>query len=189
MASNNMATVPTYPPALYAKGNSFVFPRGGALPSRCVKCGTSATDPSLKQIFSWHHPALYLLALFGLFPYAIVAAIVQKRIKLNIPLCDAHKSIRTKRLWIGAVLLLTCIPVPWVVASHTIKDDGTAFVVGLLLGLGMFVTGIMFTVCESPLRAIRIGLDSAEFTGACPEFLASLGATPNVQAKVSAAGV
>jgi len=189
MASNNMATVPTYAPTPYAKGNSFVFPRGSVLPSRCVKCAASATEPPLKKSFSWHHPALYFLALFGLFPYAIVAAIVQKRIELNIPLCEAHKSIRTKRLWIGAVLLLTCIPVPWVIASHTIKDDGTAFCVGFLLGIGMFVTGIMFTVCESPLRATCIGLDSAEFTGACPEFLASLGDTPNVQAKVSAAGV
>jgi hypothetical protein len=154
-----------------------------------VKCANPATEPSLKKIFSWHHPALYFLVLLGFFPYAIVASIIRKKIKLNVPLCDEHKSIRTKRLWIGAVLLLTCIPVPWWLASHFIRDYGTAFWVGFLFGIGMFVAGVMFTVCESPLQAKRIGLDSAEFTGACPEFLASLRAAPIAQSSVQGAGV
>jgi len=174
MDSNKPETLPTCTPdrALlpYAEGNSFVVPRGGVLPSRCVKCANTSTEPSLKKTFSWHHPALYLLLLLGLFPYAIVASIIRKKIKLTVPLCGAHKAIRTKRLRTGVVLLLTCIPLPWVLAAYLIKDEGTAFCVGALLGVGMFVTGIMLTICESPLRAKRIGLDSAEFTGACPEF-------------------
>jgi hypothetical protein len=176
-------------PVPYAEGNGLVVPRDAILPRRCVKCANTATEPWLQKTFSWHHPALYFLLLLGLFPYAIVAAIIRKKIKLAVPLCDAHKSIRKKRLWTGALLLFTCIPVPWVLASYTIKDAGVAFCIAALLGAGMFVAGVMFTVCESPLRATHIGLDSAKFKGACPDFLASLRAAPNVKAEVRAAGM
>lgn len=171
-------------PVPYAEGNGFVVPRDAILPSRCVKCAKTAAEPWLEKTFSWHHPALYFLLPLGLFPYAIVATIIRKKIKLAVPLCDAHKSIRKKRLWMGALLLLMCIPVPWALASYIIEDAGVAFCIAALLGTVMFVAGVMFTVCESPLRATRIGSASAEFKGACPDFLASLRAAPNVKAEV-----
>jgi len=153
--------------------DTFVVPRGAVLPSRCVKCGNMPTKPWLEKTFSWHNPALLFLLFLGLWPYVIVAAIVQKKINLAVPLCDACKASRKKRLRIGMVLLLTCIPVPWAL-TYLIKDAGTATLSAILVGVVMFVAGLMFTVFESPLRATHIGRDSAEFKGACPDFLASL---------------
>jgi hypothetical protein len=151
----------------------FVIPRGAVLPSRCVKCGNTPTEPWLEKTFSWHNPALLFLLFLGLWPYVIVAALVQKKIKLAVPLCDACMVSRKKRLRIGIALLLTCIPVPWAI-TYLINGAETAILSAILLGVVMFVAGLMFTVFESPLRATRIGRDSAEFKGACPDFLASL---------------
>ncbi len=165
-------------------GDRFVVPRGAVLPSRCVKCANTPSDPWLQKTFSWHSPALLFLLFLGLWPYVIVAAIVQKKIKLAVPLCDLCKASRRRRLPIGAALLLTCVPVPWAF-SYLIKDPGTAILSAILLGVVMFVAGLMFTVFESPLRATHIGRDSAEFKGACPDFLANLQIQPRSHAFVA----
>lgn len=157
----------------------FVVPRGATLPSLCVKCGRVPSQPWLKKTFSWHSRALLLLLFLGLWPYVIVALIVQKKIKLAVPLCDVCKASRKKRLRIGTVLLLTCIPIPGAII-YSANDVGMATLYAILLGVVMLVAGLMLTLFESPLQPTHIGKESAEFKGACPEFLAALpvGAPP-----------
>lgn len=155
----------------YADGRSFVVPRDAVLPSRCVKCGNPPADPWLRKTFSWHHPALYVLLISPIL-YVIAALIVRKTIRVSVPLCRAHRTIRRKRLWIGAILLLTCIPLPWALAAYIGNDAGVE--VAGFAGVAMFIIGLVFVAIASPLRPVRIETYRAVFKGACDEFLASL---------------
>jgi|SRR5271155_2464363 len=159
------------PRGVYAAGNLVVVRRGSILPARCVKCGNTPTDPWPKISFSWHHPGYYLFIITPLI-YVIVALIVRKTIKLSIPLCKAHKSIRTKRLWTATVLLVGCIPVPSILGVYVDNDA----IVGALvwLGIGMFIAGLFFLVSATPLKTASISSEGAEFLGACREFLDGL---------------
>lgn len=158
-------------PYPYAIGRKLVVPRDSVLPGQCVKCANSASEPWLRKTFSWHHPAIYILLISPIL-YIIVALIVRKRVNLAVPLCEAHKSIRRKRLWTAAVLLLGCIPLPIWLATYINNDaaDGLA----ILIGIAMFIVGLVFLVYAAPVRAIHIGPNSAEFVGASPKFLAAL---------------
>ena len=158
-------------PRAYAIGDKFVIPRDAVLPNRCLKCENAPTDPWLTKTFHWHHPALCFLLLQPLI-YVIVALIVRKKIELALPLCDVHKSIRKRRLWIGWGLLLACIPLPSGLAASVENDTATGL--AIILGFGMFLAGLVFIACSSPLRVTRIRSDSAEFKGASRDFLANL---------------
>lgn len=162
---------PLLSPRPYAVGKRLIVPRDAVLPDRCVKCANPPAEPWLRKTFSWHHPGIYVLIISPIL-YIIVALIVRKRVKLAVPLCDAHKSIRRKRLWTAAVLLLGCIPLPIWMAAYINNDAADA--VAILLGVTMFIVGLVFLLYGSPLRATYIGPNSAEFAGASPKFLAAL---------------
>lgn len=165
------------PTNVHAIGSHFVVPPGGVLPNRCVKCGGKPSDPWLNLTFSWHHPLLYFLLISPII-YVIVAAVVVKRVTLAVPLCAVHKSIRKKRLWTGWVLLILCIPLPVAMASYIGNDAATTLAVWI--GLALFIVGIGFLRAAAALRATHIG-PSAEFRGACPEFLDSMQQAPEYE--------
>jgi hypothetical protein len=168
--SNYPLTMPPQQEA-YAEGNVLVVPRGAALPPYCVKCA-GAPQRWLQKKFYWHEPLLYLLILAGVLIYAIVSLIVRKQVQLAVPLCEAHDSARKTKLWIGAILLLGCIPVPAAlgISLNTDAAAGLAF----LLGLVMFFAGLITIGLSQPLGPKYIGDDCAKFKGAGPEFLARL---------------
>lgn len=155
-------------------GDTLVISSDSVLPSFCVKCGNPPADPRVRLTFSWHHPGYYILLISPII-YVIVALIARKRVKVAIPLCQPHKSIRKKRLWIAAVLLLGCIPVPAMFASYVSNEAADNLAV--FLGLGMFIAGLCFLAFASPLRPTSIDSSSAHLKGACPEFLARISST------------
>ena len=160
------------PATLHVNGKRFVLPPGAVLPARCVKCANSPSDPWLNVTFSWHHPALYILAISPII-YIIVALIVRKQVKVAVPLCEVHRAIRQKRLWIGALCLLGCIPLPMILGTY-VRDDSIVGI-AILLGIVMFLVGAILLSTAAPLRATFISRDSAEFSGAAEPFLAEIG--------------
>src|SRR5262245_28530139 len=62
----------------------------GGLPRVCMRCGAPATLFKTKN-FSWYPSWVYILLLAGLLPFAIVALIMQKKMRVSAPLCDQHK--------------------------------------------------------------------------------------------------
>jgi hypothetical protein len=157
-----------------ARGNILVVCSDSRLPPFCVKCGNPSVEPWVRQTFSWHHPGYYILLISPII-YAIVALIARKRVKVAIPLCQSHKSIRKKRLWIAAVLLLGCIPVPAMFASYISNEAADNLAV--VLGLGMFIAGLCFLAFAPPLKPTNIDSSGAHLKGACPEFLARIRST------------
>jgi hypothetical protein len=171
MTESRRAIFPESDPAprrTKAVGSHFIIPPGGWLPNRCVKCGFPPSEPWLDLTFRWHHPGLYLLLISPIL-YLIVAAIVTKRVELQVPLCAVHKAIRKKRLWTGSLLLLACIPLPVAMAAYIGND--AAVTVAAWFGIALFLGGIGFLLAARPIRAAHIGPTSAEFSGACPDVL------------------
>lgn len=70
------------------------------LPEICMKCGAPSSVRKNKT-FSWVPQWVGILILGGLLPYLIVASILTKRCRVEVPLCDQHK-----RHWLMRQLLV-----------------------------------------------------------------------------------
>ncbi len=77
------------------------------LPELCMKCGAPATLRKDKT-FSWYPPWVGVLLLAGLIPFLIVALILTKRSRVEVPLCDRHKGhwMIRQLVVIGSLLFL-----------------------------------------------------------------------------------
>lgn len=63
----------------------------GDLPPACMRCGEPSTVVKART-FSWHPSWVYVLLVAGVLPFLIVALIMTQRIRVLVPLCDAHKN-------------------------------------------------------------------------------------------------
>jgi len=124
-------------------GNDLIIPQGAALPPYCVRCG-QPSEGVVKKTFSWHQPWLYILVISPLI-YIIVALIVSKRMKLEVPMCAAHRSRRRLYLLAGWLLFFGFIPLGLMVGSLGQDMDG----IGFLVGFGTFIASLVFLVLGS----------------------------------------
>lgn len=151
-------------------GQQFVLPRvGGLLPPNCVKCGRPTQD-TLNKTFWWHHPALYILAFFWLIVYVIIAMIVRKSCKLNVPICEEHRSSYKTKRWVGGLMMLGCIPVPIAVG---VIGNGSDASVGIAIGLFvvLLIAGAIVFSLALPLKPTNMDELTATFKGANESFL------------------
>jgi hypothetical protein len=72
----------------------------GRLPDLCMRCGAEGTFARTKT-FSWFPQWVYILILGGLLPFAIVALVLTKRMRVEVPLCPDHQ-----RHWMWRNLLV-----------------------------------------------------------------------------------
>ena len=114
-----------------------VMTKEALLPNRCVKCNAPAEE-KLKRNLTWHHPALYLLAIASLLIYAVVAMVVRKTATVNVGLCEDHSSTRRRNMAITWALGLASIA-GFVVAG--LLGDGTFAVLGIVLLLATAIYG------------------------------------------------
>ena len=149
------------------EGDLLVIPQGAVLPMFCVKCGQPA-EGTLKKTFAWHSPLLYLLILVNILVYAIVAMVVSKKLKLEVPLCAEHRGKRKLYLGLGWGLLLGCIPAGIVVGSMGADMEG----IGFLLGLVMFIASLVFFILGARTMVAKV-IDDREgrFAGVSPAFI------------------
>ncbi len=79
--------------------------RASRLPEVCMACG-QPSETHVKKNFSWFPPWVGVTILAGLLPYVILAAVLTKRMTVDIPLCTRHRGHFWKRtLLIWLVLL------------------------------------------------------------------------------------
>jgi len=136
---------PYFPPpthginTIWRKDSLLVMTKEALLPHRCIKCNAPA-DEQLKRKLTWHHPALYLLALASLLIYVVVAMVVRKTATVNVGLCEDHAAARRRNLAITWTLGLLCIGG---FAAAIMFEDGTFALLGIFLLLATAIYGIV----------------------------------------------
>lgn len=149
-------------------GRILVVERGATLPPNCVKCGLPAAKGFRTKQFTWHSPALYLLAFCGLLLYFIVALIVRKKLSVSFALCDEHLRSYGRLKRIAAGLLLGFIPAGFVIGAWS---GGWA---ALVMATMVIAGAVVFSLADGPLTAERIDEGVGRFRGACDSFLSLL---------------
>jgi hypothetical protein len=149
-------------------GKSVVIPKGGDLPQRCIICNADAETPVKKKKLYWHTPWLYLLILFNILIYAIVATIARKSIKVSPGLCAEHTSIRRRR--VGGLLAVGAVGI---VAGAIMWNY--EIVPGAIVAFGLALIALIVAGFASrKVYAQKITSEYARIGGCKEPFLASL---------------
>jgi len=136
---------PYFPPpthglnTIWRNNSVLVMTKEALLPNRCIKCNAPA-DEQLKRKLTWHHPALYLLALASLLIYIVVALVVRKTATVNVGLCEDHSSARRRNILINWALGLTSVAG---FTAAVMFEDGSLAVLGAVLLLATAIYGIV----------------------------------------------
>ncbi|HEY7313795.1 MAG TPA: hypothetical protein VH643_30880 [Gemmataceae bacterium] len=153
------------------------------LPEICMKCGAPSSVRKNKT-FSWYPPWVGVLLLAGLVPYLIVAAIVTKRCRVEVPLCDQHKSHWLMRQLLVLLSLLGLLALGGVFMGVAIaasdKGSGNNPVFGFVcVGWLVLMVGWIVLACivqyttirpsEITDTSIRLTSVSEVFVEACDE--------------------
>ena len=161
------AAAPTQPRRV---GQQFVVPRAGApLPSNCVKCGKPTQD-TMNKTFWWHNPVLYLIVLISPIIYVIVALIVRKSCKLNVPICEEHRGSYKSKRWTGGLLMLASIPLWIAIGALGHGSDDAVGIGALVFGVTLLVGLIVFGVATI-IKPTNMDEQTATFKGAGEGFL------------------
>ena len=158
----------------YREGKTLVVPSGGSLPACCVKCGTSQSVSRLTKTFRWHSPWIYALIFLGVIVYFAIALVISRKVRIDVPLCRAHRSWRSRMNIAGASLLIGLVPVSAILGAFNV-DGVLTTVVALTLALsGLVILGVV----GGSFKPVYVDETCAKFTGACEEFLSRLVSTP-----------
>ncbi len=161
---------PLPPPggSAWREGARIMAFRDAVLPDRCVRCGEPGDGRPLRHRMHWHHPALYVLVLFWVIPYVLVALCVRKGATLTISVCAHHRAVRAWSLWGGWGIAALAVVLAGVA---TARDSAPLW----FLALGLVVVALV--VGFTGRRLIiprRIDERIVHATGASPAFLAYL---------------
>jgi hypothetical protein len=140
-----------------------------AIPRRCVKCNEAADEPTKTRKVFWHSPWLYLLLLFNVIIFAIVARVVRKQATVAAGLCAAHKKRRRTMItvaWIGALAGIVLV----YLGMASPAGAWGAFV-GMLFILGSIIFGM---ITGRVVVAKRIDKDYVRLKGCGEAYLDSL---------------
>lgn len=164
---------------IFHKGKLLVVHKRSLLPDRCVKCNEPTQD-RLRRKLSWHNPLVYLLILFNLLIYALVALSVRKTAVFDIPLASRYKSARIR--WMVTAWLIFLVSIALLVLGIVVSERGEnvfstfciiqfpfAFITSLLMGV--FGCRVVY--------ASKIDDQYAWIGGTCEEFRQSFPEWPH----------
>ncbi len=109
------------------------------LPELCMRCGEPATVQK-NRTFSWYPPWVAVTVLLSPVIFIIVAAVLTKRMKVSVPLCDAHKShwsIRVIIILLSFVALLALVAMD--IALSQSEYVNILIIATVVAGLGWLV--------------------------------------------------
>jgi hypothetical protein len=131
---------------VWRDGNTLVMLKTARLPDRCIKCGLPANGSHLRKKLTWHHPALVLLVLAGVFIYLIVALIVRKTATVEISLCEDH--VRKHRVAVTVSWMIFLLGIVLMILSISAESLGTAGFGMLLLFASAICAGTWVKVVQ-----------------------------------------
>jgi len=164
------------PQGAWAHGNLLIVSRSAALPPFCIKCGRPAVPERFQKKFSWHPRWVYIFVLIALLIYIILAAVMSKRITLQLPLCAKHLE-KYRMLRIAAPVLLLGSIAEMIAAGTALPDRYIGF--GIAAGLCALVAGLVCLILFSGVLGInQIDDYYGYFANADPGFLRQLPPPP-----------
>jgi hypothetical protein len=167
---------PVAPRGAWAHGDRMIAARDAVLPPYCLKCGRPAGPDFLRRQFSWHQSWIYAFLLIAVLAYAILAAILSKRMTLRLPLCAVHLQ-KYKALRAASAVLLLGGLAELVVAGTVLPADHMA--IGITAGLLALVAGcVCLAQSNGVLRVDRMDDSFGYFSKACEGFLLRLPPSP-----------
>jgi hypothetical protein len=161
------------PSELHVRGADLIVASDAESPERCVKCNAPAQWSWSKTLY-WHHPALYLLILAGVFVYALLALVIRKSGRVTLFLCPEHVAKRRRGLLVGWTVFLSSIGL-WCLAGAIGRSNGDAAGLLTIGGVLAFLGGVIWIGAASRVvTPKRIADGLLTLKGAGRPFLASL---------------
>lgn len=166
----------TKPIGAWRHGNQMVVHRHWSLPPFCVRTNAPA-ETSVQRTVSWLHPLVYI-ALISPLIFVILALVLRKAMRLDVPLShDAHQLLRRRLIigycFTGGGILLCAFAV--VMGSSVEGEASLAFIAMGILGLLTLLGGILAAShTYNFLSASKIDGDYAWIRGVCPSYLERL---------------
>lgn len=145
-----------------------VAAKGASFPNRCVKCNAPVQSFRLKRNLYWYPPWVILLILFSLLIGAIVAMIMRKNAKIEIGLCEVHRSKRVRNMIVGTIL--TVLGIALIMVAVAFEKGGSL----VLFSIIVLIAGIVFCVQATVITAKKIDANYVWIKGAGRQFLDSL---------------
>lgn len=151
------------------------------LPAVCMCCGAPATQ-HVRKVFSWYPPWVLVLLLAGVIPFAIVASVLSKRMRIAAPLCGAHKGHWFRRallVWLSllALIVLSIGLIVLVSMANRQLGHGGDLSGWVCLGIVVLLVGWIVLVAVQQYTAIRpteITDLRMTLTSVSPEFVQAL---------------
>lgn len=122
---------------------NIIFDSEAPLPPRCIICN-EGTDKFEELKLSHVNPWWYLLVLFNLLIFLIVAAFVSKRFIVGVPICELHwkkHKNRKKVAWIAFLVALILFLTGLFLSFDQENTQGILLTSGLALTLVAIITG------------------------------------------------
>lgn len=157
---------------VWRSGKFLVMRKDAQLPDRCIKTNRPANGKRFRANLYWHHPAIYLLILFNLLVYAVVALIVRKNAIVYVGVTEEVLQKRNRAIlgaWLVGIIGVFLLFAPGFTPSETLSTQ--LQMLGFILILGGLIWGIVGATIVS---ATRIDDDYVWIRGVCREYLASL---------------
>ncbi len=154
---------------------------GAAFPPVCCKCGTRSDLRARTANLVWVNPLAYLGLLGGLLPMMVLVLVLQKRARMDVPICG-----RCDRRWSqGVVFRYVAVVAPFVLGlasfyvadaiwDDVVTDMIAAFAVFLVLIVALPIAVVKLVSEPRALTAVKIDDHRAKVKGASPELLAAL---------------
>ena len=153
---------------VWREKRAVVMGKNGLLPDRCAKCNNPANGWRLVRNLRWHSPVVYFCLLLNLLIYVIVALIVSQRARVEVGLCDKHRSQRLLAISISWGMFLLAV-VMFVCAAR--YEHGAFVIVGIVLLLAAFIYGMWK---GRSIYAKRIDKERVWMKGFCKAYLDEL---------------
>lgn len=130
------------PIGIWRQGKLLVMHKQAILPSACVKSNEPATGRLIRKL-TWHSPLVYLVILFNLIIYAIVAMAVSKRAKIEIGLSETWFAKRRRAIIFGWTGVITGFVFLF---GGLMSDLGTSSiaVAGIALSMPIMLLGALY---------------------------------------------
>jgi hypothetical protein len=148
----------------------------GRLPDVCMCCGDASTTLKTKSM-SWCPPWVGVLIVAGALPYVIVAMIMTKRARVQVPLCDRHHGhwlYRHLIVWglFGFLLLLSAaagLIVAILPGRHQDTIGPFACIAGLVFFVGWLI--VLIVAQSTAIRPKEITQDEIVLQGVSDAFV------------------